>query len=78
MKFTQYFLTMRQRADRSGIALEWIGRTVAQPEHETLQDDGRIRRWRRIDEAEGRWLRVVLLEDGVTVHNAFFDRGGPK
>lgn len=69
---------MRQRADRSGIALEWIERTVAQPEHEALQDDGRIRRWRRIDEAEGRWLRVALLEDGVTVHNAFFDRGGPK
>jgi len=23
---------------------------------------------------EGRWLRVVLLEDSETVHNAFFDR----
>jgi len=22
----------------------------------------------------GRWLRVVLLADGETVHNAFFDR----
>jgi len=78
MKFTQYFLTMRQRADRSGIALEWVEQTVARPEHEALQEDGRLRRWRRIDEADGRWLRVVLLEDGVTVHNAFFDRGGPK
>jgi hypothetical protein len=26
------------------------------------------------DKAEGRFLRVVLLEDGETVHNAFFDR----
>lgn len=78
MKFTRYFLSMRQRADRSGIALEWIERTTGQPEHEVLQEDGRIRRWRRIDEAGGRWLRVVLLEDGITVHNAFFDRGGPK
>ena len=27
-----------------------------------------------IPEAEGKYLRVVLLEDGETVHNAFFDR----
>jgi hypothetical protein len=27
-----------------------------------------------IKEAEGRYLRVVLLEDGETIHNAFFDR----
>jgi hypothetical protein len=40
-----------------------------------MQTDGRIRRWARIEEAEGRWLRVVLLADGETVHNAFFDRG---
>ena len=26
-----------------------------------------------IDE-EGKYLRVVLLDDGETVHNAFFDR----
>ncbi|MDK9726278.1 MAG: hypothetical protein OEL88_15535 [Sterolibacteriaceae bacterium MAG5] len=77
MKFTQYFLTTRQRPDRLGISLEWIESVVAGPEHETLQADGRIRRWRRIEAAEGRWLRVVLLEDGETVHNAFFDRGGP-
>ena len=29
----------------------------------------------RDEQAEGRWLRVVLLADGETVHNAFFDRG---
>jgi len=28
-----------------------------------------------VPEAEGRILRVVLLEDGETVRNAFFDRG---
>jgi hypothetical protein len=37
--------------------------------------DGRIRRWAAISEAEGRVLRVVVLADGETVHNAFFDRG---
>ena len=40
-----------------------------------MQADGRIRRWARIAEADGRWPRVVLLADGETVHNAFFDRG---
>jgi hypothetical protein len=35
---------------------------------------GRIARWRKIPEAEGRILRVVVLPDGETVHNAFFDR----
>lgn len=74
MKFTQYFLVTRQRPDRAPIAQEWIERTVASPEHEFVQADGRIRRWRTIPEAEGRFLRVVLLEDGETVHNAFFDR----
>ena len=33
-----------------------------------------MRRWAAIPEAEGRNLRVVLLPDGETVHNAFFDR----
>jgi hypothetical protein len=27
-----------------------------------------------INEAEGKYLRVILLPDGETVHNAFFDR----
>jgi uncharacterized membrane protein len=40
---------------------------------ETVQADGRIRRWTWIAE-EGKYLRVILLEDGETLHNAFFDR----
>jgi len=35
---------------------------------------GRIRRWAAIAEMDGRYLRVILLADGETVHNAFFDR----
>lgn len=31
--------------------------------------------WAQIAECEGRYLRVILLPDGETVHNAFFDRG---
>ncbi|ELS02675.1 hypothetical protein Xen7305DRAFT_00023930 [Xenococcus sp. PCC 7305] len=39
-----------------------------------IQSDGRIKMWGRIMEFEGRYLRVVLLPDRQTVHNAFFDR----
>ena len=44
------------------------------PEREVIQQDGRIRRWGKIDEFGGKYLRVILLADGETVHNAFFDR----
>lgn len=74
MKFTQYFQAMRQRPDRATIELEWIQRVVKNPVKEFIQKDGRIRRWAPISEAEERYLRVVLLPDGETVHNAFFDR----
>ncbi len=74
MRFTQYFLHTSQRPDRRGIKLEWIERVVAAPMRQVVQTDGRIRRWGRVPEAGGKYLRVVLLEDGETVHNAFFDR----
>ena len=63
-----------ERPDRQNIRLEWIERVVSQPDHEIIQADGRIKRWKQIPEAENRYLRVILLGDGKTVHNAFFDR----
>ena len=66
---------MRSRADRSHILEEWIEHVIAHPERLETQDDGRIRKWARIVAADGRYLRVILLEDGETLHNAFFDRG---
>jgi hypothetical protein len=74
MKFTRYFLEMRQRPDRGGIRQEWLDRALHNPLREEKQADGRIRRWIRIDEAGPRYLRVIVLPDGETVHNAFFDR----
>ena len=74
MKFTRYFESMHTRPDRAAIKMEWIQSVVENPERETIQSDGRIRRWRAIPEMEGKYLRVILLADGETVHNAFFDR----
>ena len=56
------------------IKIDWILEAVEHPEKEVVQRDGRIRRWASIPEVGGKYLRVVLLPDGETVHNAFFDR----
>ena len=54
-------MAMRQRPDRAMIRMEWIQEVIEHPEKEVVQQDGRV-------------LRVILLPDGETVHNAFFDR----
>jgi hypothetical protein len=71
---TDYFRHTRQRPDRIRIRDEWTEQVIEQPAHEEIQLDGRIRRWARISDFENRALRVILLEDAQTVHNAFFDR----
>ena len=74
VKTTQYFKAVRSRPDRRMILDEWIERVIADPVSEVLQQDGRIRKWGFVPEMGNRVLRVVLLPDGKTVHNAFFDR----
>jgi hypothetical protein len=74
MKFTQYFLHTRQRPDRAKIRMEWIENAIKNPDYTEVQSDKRIRKWKKIKKEE-RFLRVILLPDGETVHNAFFDRG---
>jgi len=73
MKTTQYFDYTRKRPDRSKIKEDWIKSVIEKPEKVEIQSDGRIRKWAKISEA-GKYLRVILLDDGETVHNAFFDR----
>ena len=65
---------MRERPDRSMVHLEWICYVIEHPVREVIQQDGRIRLWAPIEEMDGRYLRVILLPDRETIHNAFFDR----
>ena len=74
VKATRYFQAIRLRPDRTVIRDEWIERVIRHPVKQVVQDDGRIRRWAAIEEMNGKYLRVILLPDGETVHNAFFDR----
>ena len=73
MKTTQYFDYTKRRPDRAQIKEEWIEFVINNPEKTETQSDGRIRKWANISEI-GKYLRVILLDDGETVHNAFFDR----
>jgi hypothetical protein len=74
MKTTAYFDVIRQRPDRRVIEDAWVQRAIDSPLREIVQVDGRIKRWVRVPEMDNRYLRVILLSDGETVHNAFFDR----
>jgi hypothetical protein len=74
LKTTEYFKHTRSRPDRALIKEDWIIRAIKTPLKEEKQADGRIRRWVRIPEFHNNALRVILLEDEETVHNAFFDR----
>jgi hypothetical protein len=74
LKTTAYFDSTRNRPDRLSIKEEWITYVIENPERIQIQADGRIRIWAKIMESEGRYLRVVLLPDNETIHNAFFDR----
>ena len=38
------------------------------------QEHNHFRFWGEIKELEGRFLRVITLEDKKTIHNAFLDR----
>lgn len=76
MKTTRYFEEQVLRK-RPYIQREWCEAALAAPLRRTAQGDGRIRAWvavRLSPDGSDRYLRVVILEDGETVHNAFLDR----
>jgi len=74
VKTTRYFQSLSKKADRVIIKTEWIQQVIDTPESEMTQMEGRIRIWGKVSEAGNRYLRVILLQDRETVHNAFFDR----
>lgn len=70
---TGYFEATRQRPDRQIIPLAEIASIVEAPHHTLEQPDGRTRLW-GWSPSLNRWIRVIVLADGETVHNAFIDR----
>lgn len=75
VKTTGYFeRSVMRKPDRRSIKREWCEGVLHAPEQTEVEPNGRIRHWGYVAEA-GKYLRVVTLEDGETVHNAMFDRG---
>jgi hypothetical protein len=77
VKTTRYFRQQVLRK-RPYLMAEWCDAVLAAPLRRSAQLDGRIRWWGRVsDPRDGRVRirRVVTLDDGETIHNAFFDRG---
>ncbi len=73
MKTSRYFEYVKKRPDRKYIEDKWIKYVIKNPVKEEIQSDGRIRKWAKIKEVD-KYLRVIILEDGETIHNSFFDR----
>jgi hypothetical protein len=76
LKVTRYFEEQVLRK-RPYLRREWCLQVLHAPIRRERQDDQRWRMWGKIyvaEEGRHRYLRVVTLEDGDTVHNAFFDR----
>ena len=54
---------------------EWCIRVIENPIRVEEQENNRFRFFGAIEEIDNRVLRVITLEDKVTIHNAFPDRG---
>jgi hypothetical protein len=72
--FTDYFENEVLRK-RPYLKKEWCIRVIENPLKVELQEHNRYRFWAVIEELEGRILRMVTLEDKITIHNAFPDQG---
>ena len=50
---TEYFRAVATRPDRAMIREDWIRRAIERPIRESIQGDGRVRRWVLVPEAGG-------------------------
>jgi hypothetical protein len=73
-RFTTYFENEVLRK-RPYLKKEWCIQVLENPIRSEQQEKNRYRFWGRIEELEGRVLRVVTIDDKITIHNAFPDRG---
>ena len=71
--FTAYFESEVLRK-RPYLRKEWCVQVLENPLRVEAQEGNRFRFWGEIDELDGKYLRVVTLEDRTTIHNAFPDR----
>lgn len=73
-RYTDYFERQVLRK-RPYLRREWCIAVIENPIRIEAQEGNRYRFWGVVPELDGRYLRVVTLDDRVTIHNAFPDRG---
>ena len=73
-KFTSYFENEVLRK-RPYLKKEWCMYVLENAIQSEPQEHNRYRFWAALPELDGRYLRVITLEDKLTIHNAFPDRG---
>jgi hypothetical protein len=73
-RFTTYFENQVLRK-RPYLKREWCVYAIENAVRSEAQDGNRWRFWASIADLNGRYLRVVTLDDKITIHNAFPDRG---
>lgn len=71
--YTEYF-ERKVLSKRPYLRKEWCAYTIENAVRSERQEFNRYCFWAPVPELEGRYLRVVTLEDKVTIHNAFPDR----
>ncbi len=72
-RFTEYFEQQVLRK-RPSLRREWCIAVLEHPLRLERQQDNRLRFWGVVSDLGNRYLRVVTLDDGVTIHNAVPDR----
>ncbi|MCA1786405.1 MAG: hypothetical protein ABR534_13895 [Desulfotignum sp.] len=72
-KYTLYFENEVLRK-RPYLKKEWCVRVIENAVKVERQEHNRFRFWGKIEELDGRIVRVVTLDDKKTIHNAFPDR----
>ena len=76
-RYTDYFSKTQKRSDRRNIKMSDVYSAIEHPEKIKVQDNNRISVWKFIP-SEKKYLRVITLKDGRTIHNAYYDRDEKK
>ena len=72
-RYTGYFENEVLRK-RPYLRREWCIQVIENPIRVERQEGNRFRFWGEIEDLDGRFLRVITLDDKKIIHNAFPDR----
>ncbi|MCL5991266.1 MAG: hypothetical protein M1419_04105 [Bacteroidetes bacterium] len=72
MKFSEHYIN-DVKPKRPYLTVEILEEIIMNPIKTEIQDDKRIKLW-GFSSKYNKYIRIVLLVDGETIHTAFFDR----